>query len=797
MNNDLKNSYLDDDSIDVKKYLFKIISNWYWLLLGCLVGFTSAYLVNRYSNPIYSVSTSVVLTIDDRQSYFDGGLIEGLDLIQKGKNLENEMSILKSYNLNAKVLRQLDFEVTYIGVGRIRSSEIYKPTAFYVDVDTSVYQQKYSNFTLVFLEDSLISVDFEDIDTSYVVGFNEWVENKYFKFRIVKTGVDQYKIKNYDKYIVYFNSFEGLIRQYRSKLQINTMSDEGTILELSTSGFVPEKEIDYLNKLSETYIQQGLDENNKIAINTIKFIDEQISKITASLFKTEMTLQNFRLQNDVLDISREGQVLFTKYEALQTELAQEVVKFKYLEYLKNNLNETKNSSEIIAPGIAGINDPVLTSIISQVNRLIGEKQIIEFSTRKEIGRLKSLEQQVLNLKGGLAMNVKSMLDQSQMKIDDLNNRSSNVVADLKKQPINERLLLGIKRKFTLNDNIYTYLLEKRAEAGIKKASNLPDARVLDAAGDGNISFVSPKYRQNLIIGILLGLFIPLLVIFIIDYLNVKITDRKEIEENTRIPILGSVGHNSNEHDLIVSEKPRSSITESFRTIKTNLQFVTGEEGCKVIAITSGVSGEGKTFCSINLASVYGTLNKKTVLVGLDLRKPKIHKMFGVSNDLGVSNYLVGKVSLKEIIIKTEVPNLDIIPAGTPPPNPNQLLESKAFKEFINTLKTQYDVIVIDTPPVALVSDAVYISTFCDAIVFVVRMKYTTRHAYNIMNDLYENRGIKNILIALNDVKHRGYYGYGNYGYGNYGYGYNYNYGGYYDDAPPSKPWIYRLFEKKT
>jgi capsular exopolysaccharide synthesis family protein len=226
--------------------------------------------------------------------------------------------------------------------------------------------------------------------------------------------------------------------------------------------------------------------------------------------------------------------------------------------------------------------------------------------------------------------------------------------------------------------------------------------------------------------------------------------------------------------------------------------VTGEEGCKVICITSGVSGEGKTFCSINLASVYATLNKKTVLIGLDLRKPKIHKEFGVSNDLGITNYLIGKAALKDIIIQTDIKNLDIIPAGTPPPNPNQLLESKEFKDFMTTLKSTYEIIIIDTPPVALVSDAVYISTFCDATIFVIRLKYTTRQVYSIVNDLYENRGIKNLLITLNDVKHRGYYGYGNYGYSygyGYGYGYGYNYGGYYDDTPPPKPWVMRIFDR--
>ncbi|MDD2564607.1 MAG: hypothetical protein PHU27_10370, partial [Salinivirgaceae bacterium] len=202
MKSDLHNNFQEDDSIDIKKYLFKILFNWYWLLLGSLVGFTLAYLVNRYSNPVYGVSTSIVLTIDERASYLDGGLIEGLDMIKKGKNLENEMEILKSYNLNAKVLNQLDFGITYIGIGRIRSSEIYKPTAFYIDRDTTVYQNTKTPFSLTFLEDSLINIEIGALDTSFIVGFDEWVHNHLFKFRVIKTNADNHKIKNYDQYIV-------------------------------------------------------------------------------------------------------------------------------------------------------------------------------------------------------------------------------------------------------------------------------------------------------------------------------------------------------------------------------------------------------------------------------------------------------------------------------------------------------------------------------------------------------------------------------------------------------------------
>ncbi len=800
MNYNSNSPQIVDDSLDIKKYLFKLIGNWYWLVLGSLIGFFSAYLINRYTNPIYGVSTTLMLTIEDKESYFDRGLIEGLNLIKKSKNLENEKTVLKSYDLNSAVIRELGFNVTYISVGRIRKSEIYKPVSFFVEFDTSQYIQSNVPIELTFEADEMAFVQIKAIDTSFRTGLNSWIETSIFRFRIVDTSNEYYKVRKNEKYLIYYSSNEQLIRKYRASLQISTLSEDGTIFMLSSSGHVPEKEKDYLNKLTETYINRDLEEKHKIVTSAIGFIDKQLKDITDSLYTTEMRLQNFRLENDVLDITKEGQVLFSKYENLQNEKAQEVVKIKYLEYLQTMLIENRNEPSIITPGVAGIGDLALTGIITQINNLKSERQTLEFSTRKELAKLQLIDQKIASLEEVLLTNVNSIIEQSNIKIRSLDARIESVVAEMKKQPVNERLLLGIKRKFTLNDNIYTYLLEKRAEAGIKKASILSDAKVLDAAGLSGYSYLAPKKGQNHIIGVLIGVLIPILIILIIDYLNIKVIDRKEVEENTTVPILGSIGHNTTNAELVVHEKPRSSITESFRSIKTNLQFVIGEEGCKVISLTSGISGEGKTFCSINLASVYATLNKKTVLIGLDLRRPKIHKEFGVGNEIGITNYLIGKASLKDIIVKTELSNLDIIPAGTPPPNPNQLLESKEFKDFIATLKANYDIIIIDTPPVALVSDAVYISTFCDATIFVIRLKYTTRQVYNIINDLYENRGLKNILITLNDVKHRGYYGYGNYGYSygygyGYSYGYGYNYGGYYDDTPPPKPWLMRMIDK--
>jgi tyrosine-protein kinase Etk/Wzc len=745
MEQQLVNQIQSSDNIDLKRILFRLLANWYWLVLGSLVGYTVAYVINRYTVPVYGVSTTMVLSIDNSSSYFDRSLIDGLNLIKKEKNLENEISILKSYDLNSKVINQLNFDVTYVGLGRIRDGEVYKNNLFYIDYDTSFVQAKHTPFILTPLDNNKIKIHFETLGEYVTVDYGEWIENDLFRFRVISLGNDN-TIRP-DKYSIWFNDTESQIQRYRSKLQISKLSEDGTILKLSSSGEVPSKEIDYLNTLTELYIKRDLEEKHQMIESIIDFIDQQLSDITDSLYKAEIRLQNFRLENDVIDISKEGQVLLSKYESLQTEKDQEVVKYKYLKYLKKQLEDKKSDPSILAPGVAGINDPILTNIISQINQAKSEKHSLAYSTRKEISSITLLDQKISGLEEGLEMNVKSLIEQVNIRIVDLNKRIDDVFAELKKQPVNERLLLNIQRKFTLNDNIYTYLLEKRAEVGITKSSILSDAKVLDAAGLSGISQLYPKRKQNLMMGVFTGILIPILLILILDFLNLKILDRKEVEENTMVPILGGIGHNTTLLEHVVDEKPRSSIAESFRSLKTNLQFMIGEEGSKIISITSGISGEGKTFCSTNLAIVYASLNKKTVIVGLDLRRPKIHKSFDIKNDIGITNYLLNKVSLDEIIFPTKINNLDLIPAGIQPPNPNQLIESAKFKELLSQLKSMYDIIVIDTPPVALVSDAVYISKLCDINVFVIRLRYTTRPVYNIVTGTVIIMDMDTIIIT--------------------------------------------------
>jgi tyrosine-protein kinase Etk/Wzc len=284
---------------------------------------------------------------------------------------------------------------------------------------------------------------------------------------------------------------------------------------------------------------------------------------------------------------------------LHSKKAQEIVHRKYYKYLKTYLSDPDNQTELLAPALVGVQDNGLVSLVGQINQLYQQRQTLQFSTRRGNPKLDLIDEQIASLHRAIIENVSNLMKKSDMVLADLDERIAEVNSEIKKLPVNERQLINIQRKFNLNDNIYTYLLEKRAEAGIKKASNVSDAKILDKARPSSVYMVGPKYKMNYIMGIIIGIMVPLIIILLRDFFNTRIMDKKDIEDNTSVPMLGVVGHNASDSEFVVKDKPKSAMAESFRSVKTNLQYILLDNKTKIINITSAVSGEGKTFSSIN------------------------------------------------------------------------------------------------------------------------------------------------------------------------------------------------------
>ncbi|MDQ5929032.1 MAG: tyrosine-protein kinase Etk/Wzc [Bacteroidota bacterium] len=358
----------------------------------------------------------------------------------------------------------------------------------------------------------------------------------------------------------------------------------------------------------------------------------------------------------------------------------------------------------------------------------------------------------------------------------INKKINEIESTVKRLPDDQQELIKIKRKYDLNEKVYSAFLQKRSEADIVKAANLSDIHFIDPAKEVSANVLSQKTSVNYVLALFIGLLVPLTIILIIFFLNNTILNSEDIHRLTTVPLIGVVGVNTEASDLAVFDKPKSAMAESFRGIRSSLQFLyKGQgEGAKVLMLTSSISGEGKTFCSINIATVFALSEKKTIIVGLDLRKPKLSRVFEKNDDFGAVNYLINQKNIDEIISPTTIPFLDIIFSGPIPPNPSELILNDKMSALIQELKTRYDYIILDTPPVGLVSDATEISQFADVVLYIVRQNHTKKEMVSFLNNRVKRGELKNTSIILNGFENKAKYGYsyGYYGYGDYANGYH-------------------------
>jgi tyrosine-protein kinase Etk/Wzc len=794
--------------IDFKKYLFKLFNNWYWFAISLFFSFTVAYLINRYSEPIYKVSASVIVRDDERSKGLTGAenILEGMEMFKSKKNVQNEMGILSSYTLANRALKELaDFEITYIAVGRrgIKEAKLYNHSPFYVELDSIDNRYRGYPIHVTLLSDKTFRLEINDqFKLSKKYQFGDSINVGFASFRIYlrqpETFVFNPKYSN--KYYFFINNINSLTNSYRSRLSIEVNDKKGSILILSTTGFVAQQQVDYLNKLMEVYILSSLEEKNEIAVNTINFIDSQLASIADSLIRAELNLQDFHLRNKIVNLSSEGASITDKLSELEKEERVENLKLNYFEYLQNYILTRQHYEDIIAPSIMGVEDPLLNRLVIQLSENLSHRQALQYSTQIENPVLEQVIQQIESLIQIINENLKSNIKTSEMTLNELADQIEKTENRIQELPVRERQYINIERKFKLNNDIYNYLLEKRAESGIAKASNIPDNKILDRARLENASMIKPRKSMNYLLSILIGSMFPFLVIILIEYFNNTISDRKQIENVTSTPILGAIGHNRYDTEMPVAFYPKSSISESFRSLRTNLQFFKVETPSRLISISSTLSGEGKTFCALNLAIVISMLKKKTLLIGLDLRKPKLHKLFDMNNEDGLSKYLINETTFESIIRPTSIENLYLASSGPVPPNPSELIDSERMKQFLSLCKQEFEYIIMDTPPIAVVTDALIINKLADINLLVLRQRFSNKNILAIIEEFYQRKEMKNLSLIINDIKVAGYYGY-DYGYGygytygyRYGYGYGYSSQGDYYEEGVSKGLFRKMFQ---
>ncbi len=782
-------------NLDYKKLLFDFLQYWWLFLITIPLAIGSVYMLHRYVPEVFSAEIKILM--EERGTDMpQTNMMEGFGLTPEMRSVDNQIALLTSWDMVYEAINNLDFNVSYFAQGNVKTTEVYPASNWRIEFDTLHDQLINTKFYIEQLNKKEFLLKFTDNGegiynyysrasrgsavsntTTTTYKFGDWIETDNYKFRVICNGCN---FSSGSEQYFLFNHPNALAGKYVGKLRAYKKSETSSIVHLGITGENKAKNIKFLNTLTQVFIQNNLEKKNQIATNTIHFIESQLLTIKDSLSETGTELSNFRTKNKIQDIGSKADFLFTRMQEFELQLEEiQITKDYYLYLNQYLLNDTIDNS-IIAPAIYKIDNQLISTQIQNLMTINSERLAI----KKPLGDTQNPYAYTMDSQFELAKNTLIQSIQSQNEILEtqvlrLKNEKSKVEANLYGLPDTERKLMGIQRKFELSNEVYTFLLRKHSEAQIQKASNTPDHQVLEAARNGGM--VSPNIQGNYKKAFIIGLLLPLLFLVIRQLLDKKISSIEDVEKMTSYPVIGQVLHSSRPEYNIVSSRPQSSVTESFRRVRTRLEYLIGDVKSPVVTISSSIPGEGKTFCSLNLASVFALSGKKTVLVGFDMRKPGLSRMLNLNGVDGTSEYLINKVNLEDILLENNhgIDNLTIISSGVNPPNPSELISSPRTDQLLEELRERFDIIILDSPPMGIVSDPYLLARKSDTLVFMARHNHSVKDIFAHTLQHATHEGINNIGVLLNDLdikkmRNRVTNGYGS----GYGYGYNYSQGYY-------------------
>jgi tyrosine-protein kinase Etk/Wzc len=795
MNKFKSNGRASDDEIDLSGFITEITARKWWFLIAFLVAMGVTFFYIKFTLPVYEAAATVLIQETNDPAMRMEDFLSG-NIFGDQANIATEKGILGSRSVMRETIRQLNLQVSYFNTSVLPYLPRYKKHPFNVVIDsTSVIP--------VWLYDIPISLSFID-DQSYKITisaedesereyrysevhkFNERLVHDDFSF-LINNDPAFTRNAEYNNFEFIIHSETRQVNEYLTRLKIESPDKDATIVKLTFRDEIPARAVDVLNKLCDVYINLDIQDKTSVASLTLKFVDDQLEQTSQVVARIEEELQQYKEKNRTVNLSEESKAFLDKLNTIDMERMKSDISLKSLENLYEYVNSNIDMTEM-APSTLGLPDPLLVELISRFQELQAKRKSLSYGVKNATPAVKIIDQQIAETRASLLENIKSIRQHIMATNTTLTKQLGEYESKIRQVPEIERELLAIQRRFEVNQNIYIYLLQKKAETSIAKAAAISDNKILDSAFLVEEP-VEPNKKAILLLGLFAALFVPMLFIFGQKFLKTTVSGKEELSRLTNIPILGVIGHVNKNANLIVQHHPKSRVAESFRSIRTNLQFFGSSSGKKVILITSSVGGEGKSFVSLNLASVFAMQDYRVVIVGLDLRKPKLFGDFNLDNETGVSNYLIGNSDLMKLIRPTGINNLDLIPSGPVPPNPSELISKPEMSLMFEELGKHYDYIIVDTPPLGIVSDALLLMNYSDINVYVVRENYSRKEYISALNEQFEEGKFKNLSILVNDSDYGMRYGYG---YGQYGYG---NGSGYYDDDSSGRPFWKRVFSK--
>ncbi len=759
---------LSQEPNDLQIIFSLIVKNWYWFVLTIIIALFFVRFYIRHTLPVYSTSATVLINeTEDNRFAGNTQILQGLGLPGGQSNLHNQIMILNSMSLTESTLRELQYEIEFYTKGLRNKVSLYPVVPLKIVYENENPIPRDIEFLISYMGNNMFIIESQSEFFPYqkTAYFGDTLKIQDANFIIECRNDEWFKVNEGKKLYFTVHSRIRLIRSFNQRINIELMAREGSVLNIRMNGTNRAKDADFLNKLIEGFQAISLNKKNEEANRRIQFIDNQLVGISDSLSLTENRLQQFRSSHRVMDLSAQGQAIIQQVTELENERARLNLEANYYDYLSDYLSKEESGEIPIIPITMGITDPGLTRLVEELADL--QAQLSGRGAGEMNPLQRNLEQRVRNAKDALRETLNGLRRANSLARSENQAQINRSNAQASSLPVTERQLLGIERKFRLNDELYTFLLEIRAEQEMQKASNRSDSEVIDYADARFSTMVSPNIMKLSLVGVLGAIGITFLVVYMTMLYSKRLKD-EDIKKLSDLPIVGNVPHSTRKSNTIVFEDPNSAIAESFRLMRSRIQFFTKESKQPVILITSTMPEDGKTFTAINLASVYSMLGKKTVLVGFDLRKPKLFQDFKLINEKGVSTWLIGQDSIQDIIQKTSFDNLFLISSGPVPPNPSELTALEKTQELIRLLKEMFDYIIIDSSPIGVVSDTYHLASLSDTCLLVIRPGQTIKDMFiNTLNEL-DVSSIKGLGLVINDIqpdsKHYGYgekYGYTN------------------------------------
>ena len=771
-----------------------LILNWKWFVLSLIICLGAAAIYLRYTTPMYQASAKLLIKDNDGRSSSRNNMMNSatLGIVSNSTGIDNEMEILTSHSLAIQAVRDLKLYAEYFSVGQVKDLILYRTQPISVDVDAAHLEKLNRPVDLLIeREGSAYHVtgtyfvphaddgasgpySIDHTFTTFPASINTRAGILYFTTNGMTPMQDEQKMR------VVIQSPKNEAYKYVSRLSVAQTNKSTTIAQLVLTDEVPQRAIDFLSQLAICYNRQANEDKNEIAVRTEEFINGRLEKINAELGSTEGQLENYKKSNRVVELKMNASQAFSNADTYSQKLSEANTQLALLNEMRGYIISSASRYQPL-PTNVGLSDQATTALIKDYNEIAQRRNLLLQSASENSPSVVPLTTQLDQLQGAINRALNQAMRSAEILRNSVAAQAGKYQGQVDRSPVQERMLNQIGRQQEVKSGLYLMLLQKREENSISLAATADKGKLIDAPAAGGK--ISPNSTYIMGMGLIFGLAIPAVILILIQLLSYKIEGHEDVARLTKLPILADVAVAAdaakNKVDIVIHENKNNMMEEIFRSMRTNLLFMM-KEGQKVIMCTSTNSGEGKTFNAANLAMSFALLGKKVLLIGLDIRKPRLGELFELNDTArGITNLLVKDSPSEEQIKQQILPSginkhLDIMTAGPIPPNPAELVARASLDLIMEQLRQMYDYIIVDTAPVGLVTDTLAIGRVCDATVYVCRADYTPKESIELVNGLAAEGKLPNISIVINGIdmskkKHSYYYGYGKYGrYGRYG-----------------------------